>query len=178
MGFSKAKASACILALLFSTSALAESRLVSPPVEGYFVANEASDATQYIREEIPEGETLTTWTSMITHQRFTGVDVTALQFAQAMDNGVTESCPNLAKGQPAKQVHQGFEAASFSATCYPEDDSDKPETFFMLIIRAPDALLVKQVAFRDDITNANMQLAVKLLLTAVVCDEDCPVTAE
>jgi hypothetical protein len=157
---------------------MAQTRLVSPPVEGYFVAHDVGDDTQSIREEIPVGETLQAWTSMITTQRLIGVDSTALQFAKLMQQSVAGSCPEVAMSSPHGTTHQDYPAASFSATCYREEEGEKPETFFVMIVEVPDALLVKQVAFREDASRENMMLAVKLLRSAIVCDEDCPTEFE
>ena len=163
--------------LLAGTAAMAESRLVSPPLEGFFVAYEASDATQSIREEIPVGETLDGWTQMVTTQRFSGNPGSALQLAEAVRDGVRASCPKVAMSDPGEIAHQGFPTASFSATCYRETKDGGTETLFMMVVRAPDALLVKQVAFKGDVTRESMTRAVGLLKNAVVCADTCEVPA-
>jgi hypothetical protein len=167
----------CLCGALLATAAAAESRLVSPPLEGFVIAYEARDATQSIREEIPAGETLAAWTQMVTTQRFGDNSATALQLAETIRDGVTRSCPRHAMGTPSAQNHRGYPAASFSATCYREPGEGGIETFFMLIVRAPDALLVKQVAFKSDVTRENMTRAVSLLKQAEVCSETCPAPA-
>lgn len=167
----------CLCWALLATAATAESRLVSPPLEGFVTAYEASDAAQSILEEIPAGETLAAWTQMVTTQRFGNNPAAALQFAERVRDGVIRSCPRHSMGTPSAQNHRGFPAASFSATCYREPGEGGTETFFMLIVRAPDALLVKQVAFKSDVTRENMTLAVGLLKQAEVCTETCSAPA-
>lgn len=167
----------CLCGALIASTATAESRLVSPPLEGFVTAYEASDATQSIREEIPAGETLAAWTQMVTTQRFGDNPATALQLAEAVRDGIIRSCPRHSMGTPSAQNHKGFPAASFSATCYREPGKGGTETFFMLIVRAPDALLVKQVAFKSDVTRENMTHAAGLLKQAEVCTQTCTAPA-
>lgn len=175
MAVSKARACLAVGSLAFSgafsSAALADTRMVAPPVEGYFVANEAANGNGTIKEEIPVGETLETWTTIITTHRVPNPTMTAMQFAQGVQDGVVASCPNHAKGEPGEQEHQGYKAASFSATCY---EGDTPETFFMMVIKAPDALHVRQMAFREDVSEENMKRAIAILRSAVICEDDCP----
>lgn len=142
--------SAITWATVSATSpATAESRLVSPQLEGYIVGYEASNATQSIQEEIPAGETLENWTSMVTTQQFFDTDLTALQFAEAIQSNVNKSCEKLSQGKPTALKHQEYDGASYSATCLSTRPHGGPETFFLMVIRTPDTLHVKQVAFRD-----------------------------
>lgn len=162
-----------IVAMLAPVTVQAQSRIVSPPVEGFFVAHEASNQSQSIREEIPEGETLETWTRMITIQRFANLPTTPMEFAGQMQASVAGSCDEVSMGQPGALTHQGFPAASFSATCYRPANRGGVETFFLMAVQASDALLVMQVAFKEDVSQENMRTAVDLLRRAVVCDKTC-----
>lgn len=168
----------CAILLAQPTVSFAQSRMISPVPEGYVVAHEAENELQSIREEIPEGESLEQWTSMITTQRFAGVQVSALQYAQVVKNIFVQGCAVNSMSEPAEQVHQGYEAASFSATCYSAQPHGGPETFFLIAVRTPDAMLVRQVAFRDDATRENMMFAVGMLRSAVICEGECDAPAE
>lgn len=168
----------CVLAWVDPAAAFAQSRLVSPPLDGYVVAYEATAGKQSIREEIPEGETLLNWTSMVTTQRFEGTNQSALQLVQAMRESIVRSCSDVSMSEPAELEHQGFEAASYSATCRRPASQGGPETFYLMAVRTSDALLVKQVAFRSDATRENVSWAVTVLRSAIVCDDTCPATSD
>ena len=150
------------------------SRLVGPALEGYVIGYEQTSADLSIREEVPEGESVEAWSRMVTTQRFAKSEQSALQFAETVKGMVQQSCAQTSMSAPGEIVHQGYKAASFSATCYSEPARGGVETFFMMAVRAPDALLVKQVAFKRDIERADMEFAVAVLRGARVCTgEDC-----
>jgi hypothetical protein len=171
-------------AILFAAAALAslgpaqlvhaQSRIVVPPVDGYFVAYEAANTSQGIREAIPGGETLESWSRMITTQWFYENAATPMEFATWMHNSVSANCTTTSMSEPNELTHQGLPAASFSATCRRPPERGGVETFYLMAVRAPDGLLVVQMAFKSEATRENVRMAVDLLRSAVICDEDCP----
>lgn len=120
-------------ALLAPSAASAQPRFETPDLDGYVVAHEAESRAGSIREEIPAGEDVDNWTSMVTTQRFGGPLEPAahpMVFAENLRRAVEASCPDAPMSNPSEVEHQGFEGATFSATCLRTPPHGGPETFF------------------------------------------------
>jgi hypothetical protein len=162
-----------VLALPAGVSAQgAGERLVSPPLNGYVVGNQAANAAQSIREEVPRGQTVDHWARMVTTQRFTGLATRATPqaYARTITDSVPRACPGAAVSSIASLTVSGRPAARFQVDC-PRNPaaSGEAETFILLAIAGQSDMHVKQVAFRGAKTAADLAWARGYLDHTVLC---------
>ena len=97
-------------ALLAFTSVMAlpsEDRVIAPDLASWVIGYEAHNATQAIREEVPEGESVKDWTRMVTTQRFGGLASlsTAENYVTNIARSVERKCPGAQVGAIRQGVH-------------------------------------------------------------------------
>lgn len=168
---------ALALALAFVASpALAQERMVSPPLEGFYVAHDQTVGDQSIVEEIPEGETLENWTRMATtitlgsHKDWTAADFSAMWLQR-----VGASCPGAETFEPQTITHFGRDAALFGMMCPESPTNGGYELFMALVIQGDEAMYMKQFAYRYRHAPEETESTIAFLRATRLCDEDCPV---
>jgi hypothetical protein len=164
------------LAVLFSGAALAQSaapheRLEGPTLPEYVVGFRGGNAEQAIREEVPRGETVQRWTRMVTTQWLAGLSsrISAVDFAALMVRDFPRSCPGGKVTAPRELTISGRPAALVRADCPLLRETNRPETFIMLIVAGEKDLLVRQVAFRSVPTAEDIDWADAVLSGSVWC---------
>lgn len=165
---------ALALACLSPTAAAAQEQLHTAPVPGFVTGHEQDAGDQYIREEIPEGETVQDWSTMYTTQRFTGIEITPMQFAQLIARELAKSCPGAAVFGPEEVEGMPLEGTLIGGACEAAPGRGGFEMFTGLVVQGKDGLHMKQVAWRTMPTDAQIDAAVDWLYSARLCEADCP----
>jgi hypothetical protein len=145
-------------------------RLVSPAVPGFIIGYQAANTQQSILEEVPRGESVQSWTRMITTQRFVGLArrATVAQYAQNIMNAVPRSCPGAVTSPLSSLTVSGRPAVRFQLDC-PRSAGGKPETFILLAVAGASDIHVKQVAWRGGTTPAGLTWGRTLLAATAYC---------
>lgn len=169
-----------VLALL-SVPAMAQQNglpegLGSPALTGFVVGYRASNEKQFLQEEIPEGETVHSWTRMVTTQRYRdlALGVTPYQMLQTVAANAPKSCPRAVVTAPASLTIGGRPAAQMKVDCPLNPESGTPETFFMLAVAGQRDMMIKQVAFRRLPSQEDIAFATGFLGSMTVCTSTDP----
>ena len=161
-------------ALLAFTSVMAqpsEDRVIGPDLDRWVVGYETHSATQAIREEVPEGESVKDWTRMVTTQRFGGLAAltTAENYVANIARGVERKCPGAQVSAIRSLSMTGRPAVRVTIDCPVLAETGKRETFLLQATGATFDMLFKQVAFRGPHTAADMAWASVFLDALVYC---------
>lgn len=161
-------------ALLAFTTAMAlptEDRVIAPDLDRWVIGSEAHSATQAIREEVPEGESVNDWSRMVTTQRFGGLAslTTAENYVANIARGVARKCPGAQVGPIARLSMTGRPAERVTIDCPVLAQTGKRETFLLEATAGTFDMLVKQVAFRGPHTAADIAWATGFLDALTYC---------
>ena len=161
-------------ALLAFTSVMAlptEDRVIAPDLDRWVIGYEAHNATQAIREEVPDGESVKDWTRMVTTQRFGGLAslTTPENYVGTITRGVERKCPGAIVGAIKTLAMNGRPAVRVTIDCPVLAETGKRETFVLEATAGTFDMLVKQVAFRGPHTPADMAWAGKFLDALIYC---------
>jgi hypothetical protein len=145
-------------------------RLKAPVLPGFVVGFEASNATQTIREEVPNGETVERWTRMVTTQRFTGLAArsTPAVYARTIASQLPQACPGATVSPITELTVSRRPAARFQVDC-PRNATGQTETFILLAIAGARDMHVKQVAWRGGKSASDLAWASGFLAKTVLC---------
>ena len=133
-----------------------------------------------IVEWVPEGETVQSWTRIITVQRF-GEAATRQRPREVIANMARDlpaSCPGGVSGAVETLRVSGRQAARFRADCALNPGTGLPETLFALAIAGERDMHMFQIAFRrvpsaEDVSWAEQHLASAALCTEQSREEVC-----
>ncbi len=94
-------------------------RIVAPALPGFVVGYTDANATNSIKEEVPNGETVEAWTRMVTTQRFGGLaaKITPVIYARNIIAGIPKACPGSAVAPVEALTVAGRPAARFQVDC-------------------------------------------------------------
>ncbi len=122
-------------------------RVSRPPLPGFVVGHEASQAGASILEEVPAGETVHKWSRMVTTQRFEGVAfrTSPARFLGMLASGAMATCP----GATASDVREEGGARLVRLDCPKNANTGLPETFVARAMDDGADLHVFQVAWRS-----------------------------
>ena len=161
-------------ALLAFTTVMAlpgEDRVIAPDLNRWVVGYEAHNATQAIREEVPEGESVKDWSRMVTTQRFGGLAslTTPENYLGTITRSVERACPGAQVG-PVRQLSMtGRPAVRVTIDCPVLAQTGKRETFVLEATAGTFDMLVKQVAFRGPHSVADIAWATGFLDALTYC---------
>ena len=161
-------------ALLAFSSVMAqpsEDRVIGPDLDRWVVGYEAHSATQAIRKEVPENESVKDWTRMVTTQRFGGLAAltTPENYVANIARGVERKCPGAQVSAIRSLSMTGRPAVRVTIDCPVLAETGKRETFLLEATGGTFDMLVKQVAFRGPHTPADMAWASGFLDALVYC---------
>jgi hypothetical protein len=161
-------------ALLAFTSVMAlptEDRVIAPDLASWVIGYEAHNATQTIREEVPEGESVKDWTRMVTTQRFGGLAslTTAENYLGNIARGVERKCPGAVVGAVRSLSMTGRPSVRLTIDCPILAETGKRETFLLEATAGTFDMLVKQVSFRGPHTAADIVWATGFLDALTYC---------
>jgi hypothetical protein len=154
--------------------------LGSPALAGFIVGNRASNENQFILEEIPEGETVHSWTRMVSTQRYRDLALKAspYQMLQSIAASTPKSCPGAIVTAPASLKIGGRDAARMRVECPLNPQSGTPETFLMLVVAGQRDMMLKQVAFRGRTSGEDIAWATGFLGSVTVCTSPDPASCK
>lgn len=160
--------------LLAFTTAMAlptEDRVIAPDLDLWVIGYEAHSATQAIREEVPEGESVKDWTRMVTTQRFAGLAslTTPENYVANIARSIERKCPGAKVGPNQSLDVNGRAAVRIMIDCPVLAETGKRETFVLEATTGTFDMLVKQVAFRGAHTDADMAWANRFLDALAYC---------
>ena len=161
-------------ALLAFTTVMAlptEDRVIAPELDRWVIGYEAHNATQAIREEVPEGESVKDWTRMVTTQRFSGLAAltTPENYVANIARSVERKCPGAQVGAIGSLAITGRHAVRVTIDCPVLAETGKRETFLLEATTGTFDMLVKQVAFRGPHSVADVAWASQFLDGLVYC---------
>ncbi|WP_295631344.1 hypothetical protein [Novosphingobium sp.] len=160
--------------LLAFTSVMAlpsEDRVTAPDLDRWVIGYEAHNATQAIREEVPESESVKDWSRMVTTQRFGGLAAltTAENYVTNIARSVERKCPGAQVGAIRQVRMTGRPAVRVTIDCPVLAETGKRETFLLEATGGTFDILVKQVAFRGPHSAADIAWATGFLDALVYC---------
>jgi hypothetical protein len=149
-----------------------EERLSSPEIPGFTIGFAATNDTQSIREEVPEGETTQRWSRLITTQRFTGLAsrVTPKKYAARVIRAMKKRCSDVEIDDTRAFEMAGRKAYQFKVEC-PIGATGRREAFIMLAVAGVNDMHVKQVAFRGQVVDSGLAWGRRYLDAVTFCLE-------
>lgn len=125
-----------------------------------------------IEERVPIGESVRSWTKMVTLQRFAGVAArrSAADYLEQIRVSLPSSCPGARTTPLAARQVDGRRAAAFRADCPRNPATSLPETFFMLAVEGAQDMHVVQVAFRRVPSEQDVVWAERHLDSVALCE--------
>jgi hypothetical protein len=140
---------------------------------GFVEAHRVERPHGMIVEWVPEGETVQSWTRIITVQRF-GEAATRQRPHDVIGNmaeGLPASCPGGVSGAVERLRVSGRPAARFRADCARNPGTGLPETLFALAVAGERDMHMFQIAFRRVPSADDVRWAEQHLASAALCTE-------
>ena len=169
----KRSAIAAVLALLTmpSFAQLQDETLLVAVPQGYKVDFQTRQGNMLLTEMVPEGESVQTWTEMLTVQVFLGLkNATPAAYGQLMRSMQASHC----KGSLAEPItdgqDNGYAFAVWKQSCPVVQQTGKPEITFVKAVRGNDSFYVVQKAFRSDPSAEQVIQWTQFLKAVKVCD--------
>ncbi len=151
----------------------AENLLVAQPA-GFKVGYQANKDNTAISEWVPEGQSVDSWTQMLTVQVFRGSKVAPATFLQGIGKQWSDACPGSAgKGIFTGQTN-GYVVSMLVLRCPKNPTTGKPETTAFRVIKGGDALYSVQRAFRSEPSDTELDDVMHYLAKVSVCDTRAP----
>jgi hypothetical protein len=154
-------------------------RLVSAPLPELVIGHQVDRGGSLIIERIPPGETVQSWTRMVTLQRFAGSmanGLTLQAWAGTFSTNLRNSCPGFSIDGPHYSGARPPEV-QFRVDCPRNPATGRPETFLLRAFGGQRDLHVLQVAFRHVPTAREVAWARNHLASAIYCAPGSPVPA-
>lgn len=162
---------AMVMALAAAAQSAAPEWIGRAELPGFVEAHRVERPHGMIVEWVPEGETVQSWTRIVTVQRF-GEVATRMRPQDIIGNmaeGLPASCPGGVAGQVETLRISGRPAARFRADCPRNPGTGLPETLFALAIAGATDMHMLQVAFRRVPSADEVRWAEALLASAAFC---------
>ena len=168
---------AAILATLTLAAAHAqlvnENLLVRVP-EGYKIDHQARNAQQLINEMVPQGESVTSWTEMVTVQIYFGLKGTLQQMQDNVAQSWLKACPKGIRVPIIETTENGYPVSIWQLSCPNNPQTGKPEWTWFKAVRGNDSLYLVQKAFRFEPSKEQIATWMRYLKTVGVCDSRLP----
>jgi len=154
--------------------------LVSFP-KGYVIAKQGDQGAMTIAEYIPQGETLTQWSQMVTVQVFHNLkNVDPDKFADGIKSQWLAQCAGSEVHKAKDGQENGYNFSLWLFACPMNIRTGKPENMFAKIISGRDSLYSVQYAYRSELTKEIILTTVTYLASIRACDtrlaeRPCPV---
>lgn len=159
-----------------------ETLLVTIPT-GFTVGKQGENGPMIGAEYVPQGETVTAWTRMITVQVFRNIKKgDPNQFGEGVGRGWTAACPGSDVRKIKDGIEGGYPFAVWQFLCPNNPQTGKPENMYAKMIGGTDALYSIQYAYRSELTKEIIPPTMSYLGGIRVCDtrrpdRPCPVVA-
>jgi hypothetical protein len=169
---------ACAVLAFASPSARAqlvnENLLVRMP-DGYKVGHQQRNDKQLINEMVPQSESVSDWTEMVTVQIFFSLKrVPPARMRDSVAAGWMKACPKAIHQQIADTPENGYPTLIWQLSCPSNPQTGKPEWTWFKAIGGNDSLYVVQKAFRFEPSKEQITRWIRYLKAAGVCDSRLP----
>jgi hypothetical protein len=168
---------AALLLLLAAAPARAhlvnENLLVGLP-PGYKVGWQDRKPNLQMSEMVPAGETVESWTEMVTVQIFFGMKSTPDQFRDRLGGLWTSACPGGRVHPVDAGPDNGYASLIWVLSCERNPKTGKPEITWVKAVQGNDSFYVVQKAFRFMPSQEQATRWLKYLTDVKVCDSRLP----
>jgi hypothetical protein len=168
---------AALLLLLAAAPARAqlvnENLLVGLP-PGYKVGWQDRKPNLQMSEMVPAGETVESWTEMVTVQIFFHSKSLPQLFRARINALWAKACPNSLYAPVAAGPERGYPAEVWMQACPSNPKTGKPEHTFFKAIQGNDSLYVVQKAFKYEPSRDEVTKWTRYLKSVSVCDSRIP----
>jgi hypothetical protein len=154
---------------------LQDENLLAPIPSGFQIGKQGEQGPMIIAEYVPQGETVSAWTRMITVQVFRNLkrsDPNA--FADGIRRSWLAACPGSDVRKIKEGVENGYSFSFWLFACPLNPQTGKPENMFAKFVGGNDALYSIQYAYRVESTKDVIPPAVAYLRDIRVCDTRLP----
>ena len=170
-----------LAALVFTAAAwpaqaqLANENLLVHVPEGYKVDYNAQNDQQLISEMVPQGESVKSWTEMVTVQVFfKGGGFAPTQMRDNIATGWLKACPQGTQQPVVDTTENGYATLIWLLTCPNNKDTGKPEWTWFKAVSGNDSFYVVQKSFRFVPSKEQITTWMRYLKTVEVCDSRLP----
>jgi len=154
---------------------LQDENLLAGVPEGFVLGYNAAKDGAEIYEFVPEGESVETWTAMVTIQIFPGLDeLEGDRFAVNMAQNWKSACRTGTATKLTESDVNGFPFVLRTFLCPLNPHTGKPETMYFKGITGSDAFYSVQYAFRQEHADELDTIALPYLIAASACDTRKP----
>jgi hypothetical protein len=150
-----------------------ENLLVRVP-EGYKIDYRAKTDKQIINEMVPQGETVGSWTEMVTVQIFLGLKATLAQMQDNIAQGWLKACPQGLRVPVVETTENGYPVSLWQLSCPSNAQAGKPEWTWFKALRGNDSFYIVQKAFRFEPSKEQITTWIRYLKSVSVCDSRLP----
>ena len=158
-----------------SASALENENLLVGLPKGYKVGFHKKTEKGIISEMVPSGETVETWTEMVTVQIFFNMrNVTPAQFREGLEKRWSGACPDSQFSKVSEGVQNGYPTLVWLQVCKLNKQTGKPEYTWMKAIQGRDSFYVLQKAFKFAPNDVQTKEWISYLDKVRTCDTRLP----
>jgi len=138
---------------------------------GYSIDYLARQGNMVLIEQVPVGETVTSWSEMVTTQIFYGNKVmTPRRFHGLMQEPAAASCPGAEVSSLLESEEGGYAVGFFARHCSLNPSTGKPEKTWFKVLRGREHFYVVQKAFKFDPTADQIAKWQEYLRSVRICD--------
>lgn len=154
---------------------LADEQLLEPMPSGFRVAAQHTRGAMRETEAIPTGETVTSWSEMVTTQILPGRGKTApAAFLNAIGKRWIASCPTPQPHEIHTGTSNGYVVSMMLLRCDRSPSTGGPENTLFRTIQGADSFYLVQYAFRSELIKDRLDKAAHFLSQVNVCDTRSP----
>ena len=152
-----------------------DENVITPITKGFTVGKQGENGPMIISEFVPQGETVASWTRMITVQVFRNIKKgDPDRFAEGLKSMWSSACPGADVMKIKDVVERGYPVAIWQFLCPNNPQTGKPENMYTKIIGGTDALYSIQYAYRSALTKEMIPPTMSYLGEVFVCDTRLP----
>ncbi|TZG27681.1 hypothetical protein [Sphingomonas montanisoli] len=176
---------AALLALATASTAPSGEKLIQPPAPGFVSVLKVDKGANAVEQFVPEKQSLTKWTDMITVQRFAGQGTDGggrdpATWLEGWGRTFAAACPKAQHGPIGRGAVNNYPAAILAIQCAVGAEDPKRESVFLRAIQGKDAFYVVQFAMRRIPRRPEVELVDRYLQAVSLCDDrdarhPCPV---
>lgn len=158
-----------------SAAPLVNENLIAAPPPGFKVGLRQTQNDVDITEWIPAGQTIKSWTEMLTVQTFHALKVAPDRFMDDVERRWRAACPGAGFAQPlAKGAENGYPALIWILDCPRNPLSGQPEITWFKAMLGNDNFYVVQKAFKFTPSKEQIDRWVGYLKSVTICDSRLP----
>ena len=151
-----------------------ENLLVAIP-SGFQIGKQGEQGPMIIAEYVPQGETVSGWSRMVTVQVFRNMKrFDPNQFADGIRRSWLAACVGSEVHKVTDGLENGYSFSVWLFSCPMNPKTGKPENMFAKFIGGNDALYSIQYAYRADLTKEIIPPTMTYLGGIRVCDTRLP----